>query len=120
MIKKTKFNFLILISVLLILSGCKSGKPDMAYEQEDGGAVQGIGSFDVTSTAENFRETSDQFAEDAKKIKEKNDANKATPRRVSLNHNAGEDKTPLIIIDHNEYVKKLETKKVSLKFKRFN
>ena len=65
--KKTKFNFLILISVLLILSGCKSGKPDMAYEQEDGGAVQDIKSFDVNATAENFRETSDQFAEDARR-----------------------------------------------------
>ena len=114
--KKTKFNFLILISVLLILSGCKSGKPDMAYEQEDGGAVQDIKSFDVNATAENFRETSDQFAEDARKIKSKNNANEATPRRVSLNHNSDEDKAPLTIVDHNEYVKKLETRKVSLKF----
>ena len=41
----------------------------MAYEQEDKGAVQDIEAFDVNATAENFRETSDEFAEDARKLK---------------------------------------------------
>ena len=43
----------------------------MAYEQEDGGAVQGMNTFNVNASAENFRETSDQFAADAKGIKKK-------------------------------------------------
>ena len=116
MIRKFKINIVILISILMILSGCKTGKPDMAFEQEDGGAVQGINTFDVNATAENFRETSDQFAADAKGIKNKNKIENQPARRVSLNQNAGEDKKPLEIIDHNEFVKKLETKEVSLKF----
>ena len=40
----------------------------MAYEQEDKGAKQEIENFNVTSSAENFRETSEKFFEDAKDI----------------------------------------------------
>ena len=36
----------------------------MAYEQKDGGAVQDIEIFNVKASAENFRETADQFNQD--------------------------------------------------------
>ena len=49
--KTLKFNFILLALMILLFSGCKS-KPDMAYEQEDGGAVQDIDAFDVEATAE--------------------------------------------------------------------
>ena len=65
-------RILIILSINLLLYGCKSGKPDMAIDMEGKGAVQDIEAFNVVKTAENFRETSDQFAEDAKKIKSKN------------------------------------------------
>ena len=104
-------RILIILSITLLLYSCKSGRPDMAKDMEGKGDIQDIETFNVEKTAENFRETSDQFAEDAKKIKSKNNANETIPRRVSLDHNSGYDKSPLTIVDHNEYVKKLETKK---------
>ena len=109
-------KILITLSITLLLCSCRSGRPDMAKDMEGKGAVQDIETFNVVKTAENFRETADQFAADVKKIKSKNNANETYPRRVSLDHNSGYDKTPLTIVDHNEYVKKLETKEVSLKF----
>ena len=63
-----RINIILLSLILTLLSGCRSGKPDMAYEQEDGGAIQQIDAFDVTATAENFRETSDEFTEKVKII----------------------------------------------------
>ena len=107
-------NLLILLSLILFLSGCKSGRPDMAYEQEDGGAVQDIKAFNPKSTAENFRESTDTFADDVKDIMERSGA-KPLKRRVSLNPMSDDEKETLEIIDHNKFVKKLETSEVSLK-----
>ena len=54
-------NLLILLSLVLFLTNCKSGRPDMAYEQDDGGAVQDIENFNPKATAENFRETQESL-----------------------------------------------------------
>ena len=112
--KKTfKFNLILLSVCLLVFSGCKSGKPNMAYEQEDGGAVQEQSAFNVEATAENFKKSSSEFTEKTKKISE---VQKNSPaRRVSLTVKNGDTSTPLSIIDHNEFVKSLETNEVSLK-----
>ena len=108
-----KFNLLLLSICLLVFSGCKSGKPNMAYEQEDGGAIQEQSAFDVEATAENFKKSSKEFTEKTKKITE---VQKNSPaRRVSLTVKNGDTSTPLSIIDHNEFVKSLETDEVSLK-----
>ena len=107
-------NLLILLSLVLFLANCKSGRPDMAYEQEDGGAVQDIKAFNPKATAENFRETQESFADDVKDIMEKSGA-KPLKRRVSLNPMDEDKKEVLEIVDHNKFVKKLETAEVSLK-----
>ena len=108
-----KFNLLLLSVCLMVFSGCKSGKPNMAYEQEDGGAVQEQSAFNVEATAENFKKSSSEFTEKTKKISE---VQKNSPaRRVSLTVKNGDTSTPLSIIDHNEFVKSLETDEVSLK-----
>ena len=108
-----KFNLFLLSVCLLVFSGCKSGKPNMAYEQEDGGAIQEQSAFDVEATAENFKKSSKEFTEKTKKITE---VQKNSPaRRVSLTVKNGDTSTPLSIIDHNEFVKSLETDEVSLK-----
>ena len=111
--KILKFNFILISICILMLSGCKSGKPNMAYEQEDGGAIQEISAFDVEATAKNFRESSDEFAQKSKNISEVQKNN--SPRRVSLTSTNGTEKTALTIVDHNEFVKDLETNEVSLK-----
>ena len=111
--KILKFNFILISICILMLSGCKSGKPNMAYEQEDGGAVQEMSAFDVEATAKNFRESSDEFAKKSKNISEVQKNN--SPRRVSLTSTNGTEKTALTIVDHNEFVKNLETNEVSLK-----
>ncbi|WP_440931177.1 secretin N-terminal domain-containing protein [Candidatus Pelagibacter sp.] len=113
--KTLKFNFILLSLMILLFSGCKSGKPDMAYEQEDGGAVQDIDAFDVEATAGNFKETSEEFSEKTKKIKEKTRETKTLVRRVSLSDSVEGKKSPLEIVDHNSFVKKLNTTEVSLK-----
>ena len=107
-------NLLILLSLVLFLTNCKSGRPDMAYEQDDGGAVQDIKAFNPKATAENFRETQESFADDVKDIMEKSGA-KPLKRRVSLNPMDEDKKEVLEIVDHNKFVKKLETAEVSLK-----
>ena len=113
--KTLKFNFILLSLIILLFSGCKSGKPDMAYEQEDGGAVQDIDAFDVEATAENFKDTSKEFKDKTKRIKEKTRETKTLVRRVSLSDRAEGKKSPLEIVDHNSFVKKLNTTEVSLK-----
>ena len=40
----------------------------MANEQKDGGAVQDIEIFNVKASAENFRDTTDEFAKDVEDI----------------------------------------------------
>ena len=75
----------------------------MAYDTKDGGAVQDIEAFNMKSSAENFRETSEKFAKDAVEIKERNNA-PPLKRRVSLNPDNLIDKPSLKIVDHNLFV----------------
>ena len=77
----------------------------MAYEQEDKGAKQEIENFNVTSSAENFRETSEKFFEDAKDILDGN-VDKPLKRRASFSNDDVEKKPNLQLVDHNQFVKK--------------
>ena len=65
-------NFIRLFLVLsfsLLLASCSSSKrPKMAYDQKDKGAVQDIESFNVKASAENFRQTAEQFNQDSNDI----------------------------------------------------
>ena len=116
--KYFKSSILILISLLLVLSACQK-RPKMAYDTKDGGAVQGIEAFNMKSSAENFRETSEKFAKDAVEIKERNNA-PPLKRRVSLNPDSSIEKPSLKIVDHNLFVKRLDTREVSLKLNNMN
>ncbi|MEL0244039.1 MAG: hypothetical protein VW955_06350, partial [Gammaproteobacteria bacterium] len=116
--KYFKSSILILISLLLVLSACQK-RPKMAYDTKDGGAVQDIEAFNMKSSAENFRETSEKFAKDAVEIKERNNA-PPLKRRVSLNPDNSIDKPSLKIVDHNLFVKRLDTREVSLKLNSMN
>ena len=113
-----KSSILILMSLLLVLSACQK-RPKMAYDTKDGGAVQDIEAFNMKSSAENFRETSEKFAKDAVEIKERNNA-PPLKRRVSLNPDNSIDKPSLKIVDHNLFVKRLDTREVSLKLNSMN
>ena len=107
-------KLIILFSVFIILTSCRSGRPDMAKEQKDGGAVQDIEIFNVKSSAENFRGTTEEFAKDVEEIQKVE--KKPLKRRISLNKTDDVKKsTSLKIVDHNSFVKKLETSEVSLK-----
>ena len=86
----------------------------MAYEQEDKGAKQEIENFNVTSSAENFRETSEKFFEDAKDILDGN-VDKPLKRRASFSNDDVEKKPNLQLVDHNQFVKKLERNEVTIK-----
>ena len=55
----------------------------MANEQKDGGAVQDIEIFNVKASAENFRDTTDEFAKDVEDIQKIE--KKPLKRRISLN-----------------------------------
>ena len=63
-------NLLILLSLVLFLTNCKSGRPDMAYEQDDGGAVQDIKAFNP-KLPQKILEKHRTFADDVKDIMEK-------------------------------------------------
>ena len=107
-------KLIILFSVFIILTSCRSGRPDMANEQKDGGAVQDIEIFNVKASAENFRDTTDEFAKDVEDIQKIE--KKPLKRRISLNKTDDTKKTSsLKIVDHNSFVKKLDTNEVSLK-----
>ena len=116
--KYFKSSILILMSLLMVLSACQK-RPKMAYDTKDGGAVQDIEAFNMKSSAENFRETSEKFAKDAVEIKERNNA-PPLKRRVSLNPDNSIDKPSLKIVDHNLFVKRLDTREVSLKLNSMN
>ena len=116
--KYFKSSILILMSLLLVLSACQK-RPKMAYDTKDGGAVQDIEAFNMKSSAENFRETSEKFAKDAVEIKERNNA-PPLKRRVSLNPDNSIEKPSLKIVDHNLFVKRLDTREVSLKLNNMN
>lgn len=114
---KSKYikNFFLLISITLLIVGCRSGRPHMSKNMEGKGAVQDIEMFNVKNTAENFRKTSDKFATDVKEISKTNNSNNSLKRRIPLNSNNETEKVALTIVDHNKFVKKLETSEVSLK-----
>ena len=106
-------NFWIIILVSSFLVSCTK-RPDMAYEQEDKGAKQEIENFNVTSSAENFRESSEKFFEDAKDILDGN-VDKPLKRRASFSNDDVEKKPNLQLVDHNQFVKKLERNEVTIK-----
>ena len=116
--KYFKSSILILMSLLLVLSACQK-RPKMAYDTKDGGAVQDIEAFNMKSSAENFRETSEKFAKEAVEIKERNNA-PPLKRRVSLNPDSSTSKPSLKIVDHNLFVKRLDRREVSLKLNNMN
>ena len=87
-----KLWIIILISSILV--GCTK-RPDMAYDQEDKGAKQDIENFNVTTSAENFRETSEQFFQETKAILDGN-VDKPLKRRASFANDEIEKKVPLL------------------------
>jgi len=107
-----KINKLIvlLLSCLLLISCNK--RPKMAYDQKDKGAIQDIESFNVESSAENFRKSSQEFNDTNLKILEKNTNSEMGSRRVNLQKQSQR----LSIIDHNLPIKNLEDDLVTFKF----
>ena len=109
----------LIITIAFALNSCGPKRPKMSYDQDDKGAVQDIEAFNVVSTAENFRETSTQFAKDTIDIMSRNNNlsdEKALTRRVSLTDRSSETKKSLEIVDRNLEIKKLENTEVTLKF----
>ena len=117
-----KLKYILLSLMIISLSACSmSDRPKMAYQQKDKGAVQDIEAFSVKSSAENFRKTSDEFADAAQEIVGKNENNKKMmTRRVSLTNGVELEKKSLKVIDRNLEIKKLETTEVSLKLNNMN
>ena len=110
-----KIIFTIFLSLFLV-SCSLSDRPKMAYDTKDGGAVQEINSFDVSSSVENFRNSADEFAQKSREIINKNRTEQNLVRRVSLTGSREDGKKPsLKLIDRNLKIKKLETNEVSLK-----
>ena len=113
-----KFNFKLLLTIFLslIIVSCAPKRPQMAYDQKDKGAVQEIESFNVKSSAENFRESAEQFSSDTREIINKNEKKENLVRRISLtNTGENQDKKSLKLIDRNLKIKKLNSSEVSLK-----
>ena len=119
---KAKANWILIIFLSILISGCSlSDRPEMAYDQDDKGAVQNIESFNVKSSAENFRETAEKFSQDAKDIINKNRTEQSLVRRVSLSSRDGEEtKKTLKLIDRNLEIKKLNNTEVSLKLDKMS
>ena len=112
-------KLILIITIAFAISSCCPKRPKMSYDQDDKGAVQDIESFNVVSTAENFRETSTQFAQDTIDIMSRNNNlsdEKVLTRRVSLTDKSSETKKSLEIVDRNLEIKKLENTEVTLKF----
>ena len=112
-------KLILIITIAFAISSCGPKRPKMSYDQDDKGAVQDIESFNVVSTAENFRETSTQFAQDTIDIMSRNNNlsdEKVLTRRVSLTDKSSETKKSLEIVDRNLEIKKLENTEVTLKF----
>ena len=113
---KNKFKLVLVILISLALTSCSlSKRPKMAYDTEDGGAVQEIESFNVKASAENFRTEAETFSNDAREIVNKNRTEQNLVRRISLTDNSEEKKTSLKLIDRNLKIKKLDKTEVSLK-----
>ena len=114
---KINLNIIFTTFLSLFLASCSlSDRPKMAYDTKDGGAVQEINSFDVSSSVENFRNSADEFAQKSREIINKNRTEQNLVRRVSLTGSREDGKKPsLKLIDRNLKIKKLETNEVSLK-----
>ena len=113
---KNKLKLVLVILISLALTSCSlSKRPKMAYDTEDGGAVQEIESFNVKASAENFRTEAETFSNDAREIVNKNRTEQNLVRRISLTDNSEEKKTSLKLIDRNLKIKKLDKTEVSLK-----
>ena len=116
-----KFNFIYIICISLFLANCSmSERPKMAYDTDDKGAVQEIDSFNVKTSAENFRETSQKFSDESKEILNKTKKEEILVRRVSLTGGDEQIKKPLKLLDRNLEIKKLENSEVSLKLNDMN
>ncbi|WP_440675941.1 secretin N-terminal domain-containing protein [Candidatus Pelagibacter sp. HIMB1593] len=118
----TKFIklFLVLTLSTLLVSCSSSNRPKMAYDQKDKGAVQEIESFNVKASAENFRQTAEQFNQDSNDILNKNKKEEKLVRRISLTEGKALEKKSLKLIDRNLKIKKLEDTEVSLKLNNMN
>ena len=118
----TKFFklFLVLTLSILLISCSGSNRPKMAYDQKDKGAVQEIESFNVKASAENFRQTAEQFNQDSNDILNKNKKEEKLVRRISLTEGKTLEKKSLKLIDRNLKIKKLEDTEVSLKLNNMN
>lgn len=118
----TKFFklFLVLTLSILLVSCSSSNRPKMAYDQKDKGAVQEIESFNVKASAENFRQTAEQFNQDSNDILNKNKKEEKLVRRISLTEGKTLEKKSLKLIDRNLKIKKLEDTEVSLKLNNMN
>ena len=113
---KNKLKLVLVILISLALTSCSlSKRPKMAYDTEDGGAVQEIESFNVKASAENFRTEAETFSNDTREIINKNRTEQNLVRRISLTDNSEEKKTSLKLIDRNLKIKKLDKTEVSLK-----
>ena len=111
----------LVLSISLLLASCSSSKrPKMAYDQKDKGAVQEIESFNVKASAENFRQTAEQFNQDSNDILNKNKKDEKLVRRISLTEGKTLEKKSLKLIDRNLKIKKLEDTEVSLKLNNMN
>ena len=115
----TKLILTIILSLSLV-SCSMSKRPKMAYDQKDKGAVQEIESFNVKSSAENFRKSSDQFSKDTRDILNKNSKSKNLVRRIALTNNNQQETKALTLLDRNLEIKKLENTEVSLKLNNMN
>ena len=113
---KVNLKYLLSIFLSLIVVSCSPNRPQMAYDQKDKGAVQQIESFNVKASAENFRDTANQFSKDASEILNKNEKKENLVRRISLTSTGdNQNKKSLKLIDRNLEIKKLDTSEVSLK-----
>ena len=115
----TKLILTIILSLSLV-SCSMSKRPKMAYDQKDKGAVQEIESFNVKSSAENFRKSSDQFSKDTRDILNKNSKSENLVRRIALTNNNQQETKALTLLDRNLEIKKLENTEVSLKLNNMN
>ena len=112
--------FLSIILSILLASCSASDRPKMAYDLKDKGAVQEIESFNVKASAENFRQTAEQFNQDSNDILNKNKKDEKLVRRISLTEGKVQEKKSLKLIDRNLKIKNLEDIEVSLKLNNMN
>ena len=93
----TKLILTIILSLSLV-SCSMSKRPKMAYDQKDKGAVQEIESFNVKSSAENFRKTQNNL-ERYKRYLNKNSKSENLVRRIALTNNNQQETKALTLLD---------------------